>query len=118
MATFLLAGDDGTVPPWLDPLLVMITNSPRPDSTMRWLQRSTGVIIGFTARRNPATDDVDDAPAKYLNTTSTPAFDKSRDLYGLDPAEVRRIQAGARVVFVEGALDVLTGDVGRMSATR
>ncbi|WP_454044665.1 toprim domain-containing protein [Cellulosimicrobium sp. Marseille-Q8652] len=66
----------------------------------------TGAIIGFTARRNPATDGVDDAPAKYLNTTSTSAFDKSRDLYGLDPAAVRRIQAGARVVFVEGALDV------------
>ena len=66
----------------------------------------TGAIVGFTARRNPATDDVDDGPAKYLNTTSTTAFDKSRDLYGLDPAAVRRIQAGARVVFVEGALDV------------
>ncbi|GED11317.1 toprim domain-containing protein [Cellulosimicrobium cellulans] len=66
----------------------------------------TGAIVGFTARRNPATDDVDDAPAKYLNTTTTAAFDKSRDLYGLDPAAVRRIQAGARVVFVEGALDV------------
>ncbi len=65
-----------------------------------------GAIIGFTARRNPATDDVDDAPAKYLNTTTTLAFDKSRDLYGIDPAAVRRIQAGARAVFVEGALDV------------
>lgn len=65
-----------------------------------------GAIIGFTARRNPATDDTDDAPAKYLNTTTTLAFDKSRDLYGIDPAAGRRIQAGARVVFVEGALDV------------
>jgi len=67
---------------------------------------ATGAIIGFTARRNPAMDDVDGAPAKYLNTTSTATFDKSRDLYGIDPAAVRRIQAGARVVFVEGALDV------------
>lgn len=65
-----------------------------------------GAIIGFTARRNPATDDVDDAPAKYLNTTSTAAFDKSRDLYGLDIAAERRIRAGARVAFAEGALDV------------
>src|SRR5690606_39644660 len=67
---------------------------------------NTGAIIGFTARRNPATDGARDAPAKYLNTTTTLAFDKSRDLYGIDPAAVRRIQAGARVVFVEGALDV------------
>lgn len=65
-----------------------------------------GAIIGFTARRNPVTDDVDDAPAKYLNTTSTAAFDKSRDLYGIDPAAVRRIRAGARVALAEGALDV------------
>jgi DNA primase catalytic core len=65
-----------------------------------------GAIIGFTARRNPASDGTDDGPAKYLNTTSTAAFDKSRDLFGLDPAAVRRIRAGARVVFAEGALDV------------
>ncbi len=64
-----------------------------------------GDIVGFTARRNPALDDDGDAPAKYLNTTTTPAFDKSRDLYGLDPAAARSIRAGARVAVVEGALD-------------
>lgn len=64
-----------------------------------------GDIVGFTARRNPALDDDGDAQAKYLNTTTTPAFDKSRDLYGLDPAAARSIRAGARVAVVEGALD-------------
>lgn len=38
-------------------------------------------IIGFTARRNPATDGDDEAPAKYINTTSTPVYDKSAALY-------------------------------------
>src|SRR5690606_29425997 len=33
-----------------------------------------GDIVGFSARRNPALDDAGDAPAKYLNTTTTPAF--------------------------------------------
>lgn len=53
MATFLLAGDDGTVPPWLNPLLTMITNSPRPDSTMRWLQRSTSTDLLHEIARLP-----------------------------------------------------------------
>ncbi len=38
-------------------------------------------IIGFTARRNPATDGDDEPPAKYINTTSTPVYDKSAALY-------------------------------------
>ncbi|MFE6968881.1 toprim domain-containing protein [Isoptericola sp. NPDC057653] len=62
-------------------------------------------IIGFTARRNPATDDDPDAPPKYLNTTSTPAYDKSRALYGLDADAAARIARGGTPVLVEGALD-------------
>lgn len=53
MATSLLTGDDGTVPPWLDPMLTMITNSPRPDSTMRWLQRSTSTDLLHEIARLP-----------------------------------------------------------------
>lgn len=34
-------------------------------------------IIGFTARRNPATDMTSSRPAKYINITSTPVYDKS-----------------------------------------
>ncbi|MCZ2261980.1 toprim domain-containing protein [Isoptericola sp. QY 916] len=62
-------------------------------------------IIGFTARRNPATDDDPDAPPKYLNTTSTPAYDKSHVLYGLDADAAARIARGGIPVLVEGALD-------------
>lgn len=62
-------------------------------------------IIGFTARRNPTTDDDPDAPPKYLNTTSTPAYDKSRALYGLDADAAARIARGGIPVLVEGALD-------------
>ncbi|MEU2201646.1 toprim domain-containing protein [Isoptericola sp. NPDC019482] len=62
-------------------------------------------IIGFTARRNPATDVDPDAPPKYLNTTSTPAYDKSRALYGLDADAAARIARGGIPVLVEGALD-------------
>lgn len=62
-------------------------------------------IIGFTARRNPATDDNPDAPPKYLNTTSTPAYDKSRALYGLDADAAARVARGGIPVLVEGALD-------------
>ncbi|MGW8566671.1 hypothetical protein [Isoptericola sp. NPDC055881] len=62
-------------------------------------------IIGFSARRNPATDDDPEAPPKYLNTTSTPAYDKSRALYGLDVDAAARIARGGIPVLVEGALD-------------
>lgn len=62
-------------------------------------------IIGFTARRNPATDDHPDAPPKYLNTTSTTVYDKSRALYGLDADAAARIARGGVLVLVEGALD-------------
>lgn len=58
-------------------------------------------IIGFTARRNP----VAERGPKYLNTTTTAAFDKSGVLYGLDAAAVRRLTDGATLVLVEGALD-------------
>ncbi|WP_454044664.1 hypothetical protein [Cellulosimicrobium sp. Marseille-Q8652] len=53
MATRLLSGDDGTAPPWLEPLLTMITNSPRADSTMRWLQRSTSTELLHEIARLP-----------------------------------------------------------------
>ena len=66
MATRLLSGDDGTVPPWLDPLLTLITNSPRVDSTMRWLQRSTSTELLHEIARlpRPVTHaDLDTRPA-------------------------------------------------------
>jgi len=47
----------------------------------------------------------DDVP-KYLNSPSTPLFDKSRLLYGLDMAQ-REIRSKDQVVIVEGYLDVI-----------
>lgn len=65
-------------------------------------------IIGFTARRNPVNDPGpgEDGPPKYLNTATTPVFEKHQVLYGLDAAAVRRLAAGASPTIVEGALDV------------
>ena len=60
-------------------------------------------ILGFTARRAP---EAGDEVAKYINTTSTAVYDKTRVLYGLDAPAVRALQAGSRPVLVEGALDV------------
>ena len=64
-------------------------------------------IIGFTARRHPVLDsDPDTRAPKYLNTTTTPAFDKSRVLYGLDRNATATLDTGeGRAVIVEGALD-------------
>lgn len=64
-----------------------------------------GQIIAFTARRNPATDNADEPPAKYLNTTSTAVYDKSRALYGLDAKTAQRLRRGSTPVLVEGAFD-------------
>ena len=45
-------------------------------------------------------------PAKYLNSPTSPLFDKSRSLYGLDLAKQRLIQ-GRVVAVVEGYTDVM-----------
>ncbi|MEL7978346.1 toprim domain-containing protein [Isoptericola sp. F-RaC21] len=69
------------------------------------IRNTADEIVGFTARRNPASDHDTDAPPKYLNTISTAAYDKSRALYGLDADAAARIARGATPVLVEGALD-------------
>lgn len=71
------------------------------------IRDQTNAIIGFTARRNPVLDSDPAVRApKYLNTTATVAFDKSRTWYGLDRAAVARLTSGEKtVVVVEGALD-------------
>lgn len=60
-----------------------------------------GRTVGFGAR----TLKPDGIP-KYLNSPTTPLFDKSRLLYGLDQA-ARAIRRKDRVVLVEGYVDVL-----------
>lgn len=61
-----------------------------------------GQIIGFTAR---LLEDRTDAP-KYINTSSTVLYDKSRHIYGLHLAK-QSIRTDKIAVLVEGNLDVI-----------
>ncbi len=63
----------------------------------------SGRVIGFTARL--LTDDKD-AP-KYINTPSTPLYDKSRHVFGMHLAK-ESIRKTKYVVLTEGNLDVIT----------
>ncbi len=61
-----------------------------------------GRVIGFTAR---LLADDPQAP-KYINTPSTPLYDKSRHVYGLHLAK-ESIRKSGFVVLAEGNLDVI-----------
>lgn len=61
-----------------------------------------GRVIGFTAR---LLKDSPGAP-KYINTSSTALYDKSRHVYGLHLAK-KAIQKAKYAVLVEGNLDVI-----------
>ena len=61
--------------------------------------------IGFLGRK-PLRDANPDNP-KYLNPTSTPLYDKSKVMYGLDADAAARLAAGARAIIVEGPMDRL-----------
>jgi DNA primase len=61
---------------------------------------ATGRVIGFGGRT------LGDTGAKYINSPTTPLFDKSNTLYGLDQARHRIVSTGAAVV-VEGYTDVI-----------
>ncbi len=65
------------------------------------IRDARGRVVGFGAR----TLDPDGVP-KYLNSPTTPLFDKTRLLYGLDRA-ARAIRRKDRAVLVEGYMDVL-----------
>ncbi|MFW5692406.1 MAG: DNA primase [Chloroflexota bacterium] len=60
-----------------------------------------GRVVGFGARAL----DPEDNP-KYLNSPQTPAFDKSRVLFGLDTAK-RAIRDSGTAVLVEGYMDAI-----------
>ncbi|HSX15651.1 MAG TPA: DNA primase [Candidatus Saccharimonadales bacterium] len=62
----------------------------------------SGRVIGFTAR---LLADDPQAP-KYINTPSTPLYDKSRHVYGLHLAK-ESIRKSKFVVLAEGNLDVI-----------
>lgn len=59
-----------------------------------------GRVIGFGGRV------LDKSEPKYLNTSETPLFHKSKVIYGLDLAH-QAIRAADRVVIVEGYMDVI-----------
>ncbi len=61
-----------------------------------------GRVVGFTARQMPG----DDSGPKYINTPSTPLYDKSRHVYGLHLAK-KAIRDSGYSVIVEGNLDVI-----------
>jgi len=62
----------------------------------------SGRVIGFTAR---LLEDNPQAP-KYINTPSTPLYDKSRHVFGLHLAK-EAIRKSKFVVLAEGNLDVI-----------
>jgi DNA primase len=59
-----------------------------------------GNITGFGARA------LDDSNPKYINTASTPIFDKRGTLYGLDLA-MESVRSTRTVVIVEGYMDAI-----------
>jgi DNA primase len=64
-----------------------------------------GQVIGFGGRALPGSSK-DEKGAKYINTPETPAYKKSKVLYGLDLARetIRKTRAA---VLVEGYFDVI-----------
>jgi len=61
-----------------------------------------GRAVGFTARQIVT----DNNSPKYINTPSTPLYDKSRQVFGLSQAK-EAIRKSGYVVVVEGNLDVV-----------
>jgi DNA primase len=75
------------------------------DRVMFPIRNTRGQTVGFGGRILPSSPFKDKAP-KYYNSTDTPLFSKSEQLYGLDLARV----AGAKVGYlaiVEGYTDVI-----------
>ncbi len=65
---------------------------------------SSGQIVSFLGRRNPA-HDADRSIPKYLNGPNTDLYNKSALPYGLDADAAAAIAAGAPIVLVEGPFD-------------
>ncbi|MCP4261611.1 MAG: DNA primase [Planctomycetes bacterium] len=60
----------------------------------------TGRVIGFGGRT------LDETGAKYINSPTTPLFDKSNSLYGLEQARHQIVSTGT-VIIVEGYTDCI-----------
>jgi DNA primase catalytic core len=61
-----------------------------------------GAVLGFVARRNPGHNDEDNRGPKYLNTATTPVFNKGDQLY-----VAGSLEAGQTPVLVEGPMDAI-----------
>ncbi len=68
------------------------------------IRNARGHVIGFGARQVPPESD---RMGKYLNTASTPLFNKSEALYGIEKAQ-EAIRRQRQAVIVEGYFDVIT----------
>jgi len=66
------------------------------------VQDATGAVIGFSARKFKE----ETFGGKYVNTTETPLFKKSKILFGLNYCR-RRIAKERRAIIVEGQVDAL-----------
>jgi DNA primase len=75
------------------------------DRVMFPIRNPRGQAIGFGGRILPSSPFADRA-SKYYNSCTTPLFDKSEQLYGLDQARQAATEAGFLAV-VEGYTDVL-----------
>ena len=60
-----------------------------------------GNIIGFSGRAKPGSED----GRKYINTTDTPVYKKSRNLFGINFA---KNSCADRAILVEGNMDVVS----------
>lgn len=76
------------------------------------IQDGTGAVIGFSARKYHE----ETFGGKYVNSTETPLFKKSRVLYGLSESR-RRIAKEGQAIIVEGQLDALALIYGGLNFT-
>lgn len=60
-----------------------------------------GNFIAFSARANPNEKDT----AKYINSSDTPVYKKSRNLFGINFA---KNECSERIILVEGNMDVIS----------
>lgn len=66
------------------------------------IRDAAGAVIGFSARKYKE----ETFGGKYINTSETPLFKKSRVLFGLNYSR-RRIAKESRAIIVEGQIDAL-----------
>lgn len=71
------------------------------------IQNDKGVIIGFGGRANNPEEGEEKKYAKYLNSTDSKLYQKTKVLYGFFQAKKKIAEVG-RVILVEGYTDVIS----------